>query len=423
MTDGSEIIESAAPVFTAMEQIIKIAYFDCPMGISGDMILGALIDAGLDPERLAGALARLNLPGYKLRWERVMKGPFAATQVDVEVTDTDTHRHLADVEAVLDAADIPDGIRQNAKSVFRRLAFVEAEIHGTTPDQVHFHELAAVDTLVDVVGALWGLKLLGVQRVYASPLPAARGWVRSQHGPLPLPAPATLALLRGVPLTPSPVEGELVTPTGAALLTHLSESFGPPPAMTLRTLGHGAGRKDFSAAEPGAAGHPNILRLWLGESKRDPALEPMVLLETNIDDMNPQLYEHVAQRLFAAGALDVTLAPLQMKKNRPGTLLSVLCRPEQADGLSAIVFRETTTLGIRRIPLTRQALPRRFEHVDTRFGPVKIKVATLPDGSERVAPEYDDCRQLAEKAGVPVAVVMESARAAAAEKATQDTYC
>jgi uncharacterized protein (DUF111 family) len=211
---------------------MQIAYFDCPMGVSGDMILGAVIDAGLDGERLQEALAGLNLPGYALRWERVMKGPFAATLATVAVHDTATERRLADVEALLDAADLPAGLSARARAIFARLAEVEAAIHDMTPAQVHFHELGAIDTLVDVVGALWGLSLLGVERVYASPLPAARGWVNSRHGPLPLPAPATLALLRDVPLVPAPVEGELVTPTGAALLTHMAEGFGPPPAMT-----------------------------------------------------------------------------------------------------------------------------------------------------------------------------------------------
>jgi uncharacterized protein (TIGR00299 family) protein len=381
---------------------MQVAYFDCPMGVSGDMILGALIGTGLEGDRLAQMLTGLNLPGYALRWERVMKGPIAATQVTVEVSETKTERHLAEVEALLDAATIPSDVCQDAKAIFRRLAEVEAGIHGTTPDRIHFHELGAIDTLVDVVGALWGLKLLGVEEVYASPLPVARGWIQSLHGPLPLPAPATLALLRDVPLTPAPVEGELVMPTGAALLTHLAERFGPPPAMTLRAIGYGAGSKDFS--------RPNVLRLWLGEVEHEATLEHLLLLETTIDDMNPQIYEHVSEGLFAAGALDVTLAPVQMKKNRPGTLLSVLCWPQQADELSKIVFCETTTLGIRRVPVIRQALPRRFVQIETPFGALRVKVAALPDGTERATPEYEDCRRLAGEAGVPLRVVMDAAK-------------
>jgi uncharacterized protein (TIGR00299 family) protein len=238
-----------------------IAYFDCLMGVSGDMLLGALIDAGLESDRLTQALSSMDLAGYTLSWERMMKGPLAATQVTVEVTESKTERHLADVEALLDAATMPEDLRQDAKSIFRRLAEAEAVIHGTTPDRIHFHELGAIDTLVDIVGVLWGLKLLGVDKVYASALPVAPGWTKSLHGPIPLPAPATLALLRDVPLTPASVEGELVTPTGAALLTHLAEQFGPPPPMTLRTVGYGAGSKDFS--------RPNVLRLWLGDITDD----------------------------------------------------------------------------------------------------------------------------------------------------------
>ncbi len=380
---------------------MRLAFLDCPMGVSGDMLLGALLDAGLDGDRLTAALEGLHLSGYTIRWERVTKGPLAATQVTISVQDAHTERRLADVLALLDQADLPPDVRDDAKAVFRRLAHVEAEVHGTTPDQVHFHELGAVDTLVDIVGVLWGMRALGVERLVASPLPVAPGWTDSMHGPLPLPAPATLALLRGLPIVPAPVQGELVTPTGVALVSHLADAFGPPPPMTLQGIGYGAGRKAFE--------RPNVLRLWLGEAEGRPSLEPVTMLETNIDDMNPQLYAHVAERLFAAGALDVTLTPVQMKKGRPGVVLSVLCRPEEADALSAILFSETTTLGVRRLALTRQALPRRTTQVHTPYGPVRFKVATLPNGRERAMPEYEDCRRLAQQAGVPLALVIEAA--------------
>jgi len=394
---------------------VRVAYFDCPMGVSGDMILGALIDAGLDGERLLEALAGLNLPGYVLHWERVMKGPLAATQAAVEVNESHTERYLADIVALLDAAEIPEPVIHGAKAVFGRLAEVEAGIHGTTPDKIHFHELGAIDTVVDIVGALWGLELLGVEEVYASALPAARGWIQSGHGLLPLPAPAALSLLRGVPLVPAVVDGELVTPTGAALLTFLVKQFGPPPAMTLRKIGYGAGRKDF-AAPNGSAAPPNVLRLWLGDVERERMLEPLVMLETNIDDMNPQVYEYVAQQLFAAGALDVTLTDVQMKKNRPGTLLSALCAPERADSLSNIIFRETTTLGIRRVSLQRQALPRHSGQVEIPHGVVRTKTVMLPDGSVRVSPEYDDCRQIAEQTGEPLREIMDQAKRALGDR-------
>jgi uncharacterized protein (TIGR00299 family) protein len=372
------------------------------MGVSGDMILGALIDAGLEGIRLTKALAGLNLPGLKLRWGRVLKGPLDATQVTVEVNDSATGRGLADVETLLETADIPQDVLQGARAVFGRLAEVAAEIHGLAPERVRLHELGTLDTLVDVVGALWGLKLLGVEQVYASPLPAARGWIESAHGPSFLPAPATLALLRDVALSPAPVEGELVTPTGAALLTHLTRSFGLPPVMTLRAVGYGAGRKDFSP--------PHVLRLWLGEVEGEATLERLVLLETSIDDMSPHIYAHVIEELFATGARDVTLTPVQTRQNRPGTILSVLCHPEQVSRLSEIIFLQTTTLGIRRIPLTRQTLPRRFERVQTRFGVVQVKVAMLPDGSRRMIPKYEDCLRLAQDADVPLIEVIEEVR-------------
>jgi uncharacterized protein (TIGR00299 family) protein len=373
------------------------------MGVSGDMILGALIDAGLEGIRLTKALAGLNLPDLKLRWERVLKGPLDATQVTVEVNDSaTTGRGLADVEALLEAADIPQDVLQGARAVFGRLAGVAAEIHGLTPERVRLHELGTLDKLVDVVGALWGLELLGVEQVYASPLPAARGWIESAHGRSFLPTPATLALLHDVALSPAPVEGELVTPTGAALLTHLTRSFGPPPVMTLRAVGYGAGRKDFSP--------PHVLRLWLGEVEGEATLERLVLLETSIDDMIPQIYAHVIEELFATGARDVTLTPVQTRQNRPGTILSVLCHPEQVSRLSEIIFLQTTTLGVRRIPLTRQILPRRFERVQTRFGVVQVKVAMLPDGSRRMIPKYEDCLRLAQDAGVPLIEVIEEVR-------------
>jgi uncharacterized protein (TIGR00299 family) protein len=372
------------------------------MGASGDMILGALLDGGLDGRRLVKALAALNLPGYKLRWERVLKGPLDATQATVEVEAGVPERRMSDVEAVLNASDIPQDVLQGSLAVLQRLAEAQTDARGFVPAQVPSSDAWTLETLLLVVGSLWGLNMLGVERVYASPLPAARGWDESEKGPLPLPRPATLALLQDVALSPAPVEGELVTQTGAALLTHLARDFGPPPPMTLRTVGYGAGRKDYS--------HPNVLRLWLGEVEGGAELERLVLLETGIDNMNPQLYEHVSQQLLDAGARDVMLVPAQIKSNRPGMMLSVLCRPEQMDRLSDILFLQTSTLGVCRTLLTRQTLPRRFERVRTRFGVVQVKVATLPDGSERAIPEYEDCRRLAQEAKVPLIMVLEEVR-------------
>jgi uncharacterized protein (TIGR00299 family) protein len=314
---------------------------------------------------------------------------------------------VADLLAILSAADLPAPLKARAEAILLRLAGVEAGIHHEPVDGVHLHELGGDDTLIDVVGVLAGVEDLKIENSVVSPLPLARGWTKSAHGPLPLPAPATLALLNDVPVHYLDLEAELVTPTGAALLTHLAHSYGGFPAMTLRRVGCGAGRRDLPI--------PNIIRLWLGESQtsvEDWTHESLTVIETNIDDMNPQIYAHVMDRLFSAGALDVTVGPLQMKKNRPATLLTVLGRPEQADALTLILFEETTTLGVRRQTVERISVARSIETVDSPFGPIRVKVA-LGAGGPRRMPEYEDCLRAAEAHHVPLAEVMAAARMAA----------
>ena len=318
-----------------------------------------------------------------------------ATHVEVLVDDDVPERHLRDLVGVVEAADLPAHVIEKAVAILRRIGEVEAGIHAA-PDveHVHLHELGGLDTLVDVVGAVSGIDLLGVDKVVCSPIPLGRGFTRSAHGRIPVPAPATVALLQGAPVVGSEVEGETVTPTGAALLTSLSSSFGAIPAMTLRSVGYGAGRKEWAI--------PNVLRVLVGEVKT-PGLqaETLSMLETNVDDLNPETYDYVMTRLFAAGALDVFLTPIQMKKNRPATLLTVLCRPAVVDELSEILFAETSTLGIRRHDVLRTCLPREIRTVETPYGPVRVKVATYGH-SEKAAPEYEDCRRAAETHGVPL---------------------
>lgn len=378
---------------------MKIAYFDCIAGASGDMILGALLDAGLSEQELRARLAGLHLAGFDLDVHRVVKNGFSATKVDVIVSDGVPARHLADIEAIVTQSELPQHIREKAIAIFRRLGEVEAGIHGVPLEQVHLHELGGVDTIVDVAGALVGLDALGVERVYASPLPLGRGFARGAHGKFPLPAPATVALLKGVPVTGSELEMELVTPTGAALLVSLAESFGPIPAMTLTAVGYGAGGWDLPI--------PNVLRLLVGEATSPGAgtIQTLVMLATNIDDLNPQFYEHVMARLFAAGALDVTLAPIQMKKNRPGTQLEVLCLPDDAQTMTEILFTETSTLGVRRQLLERHALPRLISTIETPYGVVRVKTARLGSGRGKSVPEYDDCRRLAEQHNLPLSEI------------------
>lgn len=394
---------------------MRIAYFDCLGGASGDMLLGALVAAGAPEEALREAVAALHLPGCELRFETVMKGALSAVQASVLTPKKEAHRHYSDLAAILEAANLNAGVKTKAQSVLRRIASVEAGIHGLPLEEVHLHELGGDDTLADIAGVLAGLEALRIEEACCSPLPLARGWTQSAHGALPLPAPATLALLEGVPIRPLDLEVELVTPTGAALLTEVCTHFGNFPEMKLLKVGSGAGRRELP--------FPNVVRLWLGEREDRPqgwAIEELTNLETSIDDMNPQVYAHLMDRLFAAGALDVTLTPIQMKKNRPAVLLAALCREAETEALTRILFEETTTLGIRRSTVRRFSLPRSIQTVDTEYGPIRVKVAVL-DGRERAVPEYEDCRQAAEACGVPLNEVIEAARSAYRASKEQQT--
>jgi uncharacterized protein (TIGR00299 family) protein len=381
---------------------MKTAYFDLISGASGDMILGALVDAGLPFAELQEALSLLDLPEFALTQERVMRGAFSATKVDVRTADTAQARSLADIAAIITASHLPAGIQERALRIFRRMVEVEAGIHGVSPEEIHLHELGAVDTIVDVTGALLALERLAIGCVFASPVPLGRGLSRGAHGPLPLPAPATVALLRGAKVVGVDHPLETVTPTAAALLADLVARFGAIPAMRLTAVGYGAGTRTTP--------EPNVLRVLLGETS-DPAdggEETLALLETNIDDMNPEVYGYVIERLLAAGALDAYLTPVLMKKNRPAVVLSVLCKPAGAAALRALVFAETTTLGIRTQEVTRQCLQRASRTVSTPYGEIRIKVARWDEG-EKAAPEYEDCRRAAEIHRVPLLHVYEAA--------------
>ncbi len=385
---------------------MRVAYFDCLGGASGDMLLGALAAAGAPEEAMQEAVAALRLPGCELRFERVMKGALSAVQASVQTPKKEQHRHYTDLAAILEAGSLSEAVKTRAQSVLRRIASVEAGIHGMALEQVHLHELGGDDTLADIAGVLAGLEALQIERAVCSPLPLGRGWINSAHGRLPLPAPATLALLEGARIRPVDLEVELVTPTGAALLTEICDSFGNFPEMRLLKTGSGAGRRELP--------FPNVVRLWLGETEAAPQgwiVEELASLETNIDDMNPQFFALVMDRLFAAGALDVVLSPVQMKKNRPAVLLSALCRPEKAEALTRLLFEETTTLGVRRSVVQRVSLPRDWRVVETGYGPIRMKVACL-DGRERAMPEYEDCRRAAEEHGASLAEVVEAARSA-----------
>lgn len=368
---------------------MRIAYFDCIGGASGDMILGALLDAGLSLEVLHSAIAALDLPGCTVEARKVVRGGLTATQAEVLVNDPASERVWPEVERLVLASRLESPVKETAYRILRRIAEVEARLHQTPLDQVHLHELGSLDTIVDVVGAVAGMRALGLEAITVSPLPMGRGRAHSLHGPLPLPAPATLELIKGAPVQGVDLEGELVTPTGAAILSTLAQQYGPMPSVTVQAIGYGAGQRELP--------FPNVLRLVIGEAEAGAGdtVETLTVLETNIDDMNPQGYDHIMARLFAAGALDVYLTPIHMKKNRPGILLTVLCHPADATALTDLLFSETTTLGVRQQTLLRHCLPREIVTVDTRFGPVHMKVTRTKDGRVRAVPEYDDCHRIA----------------------------
>jgi pyridinium-3,5-bisthiocarboxylic acid mononucleotide nickel chelatase len=390
---------------------MKIAYLDCPAGVSGDMLLGALLDAGLEASALQRQLTGLHLEGFRLDARRVLKNGLSATQAQVNVQDTKSERRLPEIEQLVRVSDLPPDVRDQAITILHRIGEVEARIHSEAVEAVHLHELGGLDTLVDVTGTLLGFKALGIEQVFASPLPLGRGFVQSAHGALPLPSPATLALLAGVPVVGSQLEAELVTPTGAALLSGVVKAWGPIPPMRLQEVGYGAGSRDLPI--------PNVLRLLVGEGTDDDVeVDSLLLLECNIDDQNPQLYEYTLSLIFQAGALDAWLTGIQMKKNRPGTLLSILCWPGDAEKLAGIVFQETSTLGMRFQDVRREALARSIIKVETPFGPVRVKVARLPGAGSKFSVEYEDCRELALAQGVPLRQVMQAAEFAAHQRLT-----
>ena len=373
---------------------MRVAHFDCFSGISGDMVLGAVLDAGVPPDAIRAALDSLGLP-IKLEVEKVKRCGFAATKATVEAADQEDYRFLPDVEAILARAALTPRQRERATAIFRKVALAESVAHGMPLERVHFHEVGALDSIADIVGAAVGLDALGVAAFTSSPVPTGTGTVRCAHGIMPVPTPGTAELLKGVPLAPSAVKAELTTPTGAAILTSVVTSYTAAPAMTIERIGHGAGTKDFMD-------QPNILRLFVGTTAADAEADTVVVLETNLDDAAPELIGYCTERLFAAGALDVFTVAAQMKKGRPGVLLTVIAEPGRATDLEAVLFRETATFGVRRHMAARAKLRREAVTVATPWGPVKAKRGWRGDGFEVLTPEYDDCARVAREHGVPL---------------------
>jgi pyridinium-3,5-bisthiocarboxylic acid mononucleotide nickel chelatase len=380
---------------------MKYAYCDCFSGISGDMFLGALVDAGLPVEVLQEQLDRLKLPEkIEIRVGQVQKGALRACSVDVVVEESHHHRHPSDIYEMIETSALSDRVKRTSMSIFRILAEAEARVHGIDVEHVHFHEVGALDSIADIIGAAIGLEYLEIDRLYASAVPFSGGQVQSQHGMLPVPAPATLEILRKAHavMSPSQAQVELVTPTGAAILAALATF--ERPHLVVTGVGVGAGKRELP--------WPNIFRLILGESTVESSY-PLVLIETNIDDMNPQMFGHVMNRLFSAGALDVYLTPIYMKKNRPATLLGVVARREDEPVLAKIILTETSTLGMRVQPVYRYTAQREMKTVETRFGPVPVKLKLLDGRPIQATPEYDVCAKIAEERGVAISEVYTAA--------------
>ncbi len=379
-------------------------HFDCFSGISGDMFLGALVDAGLPLRELSKGLAALPVSGYRLKARAVTRGAIHATKVDVTI-----HKGLGApltlrrINRTITASRLPARVKEQALDVFHRLAEAEGLAHGVHHGDVRFHEVGVLDSFVDVVGGLLGCHLLGVESATASPINLGSGSIETEHGTLPVPGPAVAALAKGIPIHSAGPARELTTPTGLALVRTLARDFVPLPPMRVRAIGYGAGTAD-------PQGWANVLRLFLGEtSARHGAGHDLITqLETNIDDMNPQTYETVMDRLYAAGAVDVTLTPVTMKRSRPGIVLTVLVAPEKADEAATVILRETTALGVRMMDVRRRILTRRIEAVRLGRESVQVKVAELGPGEERASPEYQDCKRVADQAGRPVREVMEA---------------
>jgi hypothetical protein len=384
---------------------MKIAYFDCFSGVSGDMILGALIDAGLDPGGIRKTLAGIPLSGYEITAEKIVKNGIAGTRFNVATSGKQRERNLPDILKIIDESSLKEAVKKSAGDIFRNIARVEAAIHSKKIEEIHFHEIGAVDSIIDIAGACAALDMMGIDQVQCSRINVGEGFVKCEHGLLPVPAPATASLLLGVPVYSSGVQAELATPTGAAIIAHFAGRYGPLPDMKVRSVGYGAGMKDLPV--------PNLLRVYIGEDEIPAGHETIISLETNIDDMNPEFYQHVFERLLESGAMDVYTTPVIMKKTRPGVQLTVLAREDKREELTGIIFEETTTAGIRFSRMERTALEREIRKIATEFGEVGVKLLYSGGRVVTVSPEYEDCRRIAKSRGVPLKAVYDEAKKAA----------
>ncbi|MBN2453707.1 MAG: nickel pincer cofactor biosynthesis protein LarC [Candidatus Omnitrophica bacterium] len=389
---------------------MRIAYFDCFSGISGDMALGAILDAGLDMKTLSSGLKKLHIKGYTLKRSKARRGEITGTKFDCVVTKNYTgHRSLGSIMAIIDKSSLSAKVKTIAKDIFNKIGAAEAKIHGRgAGSAVYLHELGSIDSIVDIAGIAIALDALGIDEVYASAINMGRAFAKTGHGNLPIPAPAALELMKGVPVKILDIDAELVTPTGAGILKALARGFGAMPPMKISGIGYGAGSRIVKEI-------PNMLRVIIGETEAVFDKDRVIVAETNIDDMNPQHIEYVFEKLLGAGALDVCSTAIQMKKTRPAFKLTVICKPEDLGKLSDIIFRETTTIGIRYHEAGRLKLERKMVRARTEYGNVRVKVSSGPDGILRAAPEYDDCVRIARAKKVPLRLISDQAKEIARE--------
>jgi uncharacterized protein (TIGR00299 family) protein len=394
---------------------MRIAYFDCFSGISGDMFVGALLDAGLKIEILEKELNKLNLSGYQLEVNKVLKKGISASQFKVKIQEKGVERRFKDILNILEESKLDEEIKNEVKKIFFKIAEAESKIHQEDIEKIHFHEIGGLDSIIDISSAVIGIKALEIKEIYSSPLPLGKGFVQCAHGILPLPAPATLELLKNIPTYSGGMESEMVTPTGAAIISTLTKDFGERPLMKIEKIGYGAGEREFSI--------PNLLRVSIGEkilSDRDLmdgyVHDEALLIETNIDDMNPEFYDYIMDKLFSQGALDVFLTPIQMKKNRPAQMFSIIVYEQNLKEILKVLFSESTTLGVRIKEVKRLKLTQQNFIAETKYGKIKVKVGIFKEDIKTIAPEYQDCQKIAQQYQVPLKEIYEEAKKIAYDK-------
>ncbi|MBN1292697.1 MAG: nickel pincer cofactor biosynthesis protein LarC [Candidatus Latescibacteria bacterium] len=381
---------------------MKTAYFDCLFGVSGDMILGALVSCGVPVNVLTAELKKLNIDGFELKENTVLRSGISAVHIDVLIKPQHEHRHLSHIKNIIKSSSLSDTVKSKAVRIFTRLAEAEARVHNTTPEKIHFHEVGALDAIIDVVGACIGLEYLDVEKIVSTPLRLGTGTVTCEHGVMPVPVPAVVELTKGIPVVRTSYKGELTTPTGAAIVTTLASSYQSLENFISEMAGYGSGTRESEE-------HPNVLRISIGTIQHSPHDDHSVLIETNIDDMNPEIFGFLSDKLLGKGAKDVYMSPIYMKKGRPGTLLSILTDEALKETMLEILFAETTTLGVRITRVSRKVLKRESKTVETEYGPVRVKVAYIT-GMERFAPEYEDCARIARERNIPLINVYDIVR-------------